>query len=370
MKTKKLINKIARLERAAHHLDCSPQQLENFISAGYFPQPRQLQFHAAARLCDLPDGPTQIGFGGARGPGKSHAALAQTALDDCRRFPDLKVLFIRRYAQTGPRTVRRPPPHTVLRNVPHRYIKSEGLLIFPNGSRISVGHIRTENDIDQYPRHRITTSSSSRKPPPSPKPKCRPCATPIAPARTSAPAIYTHNQPRRHRPRLVQKTPSSTPSATHQELDTRFVPATIEDNAVIDPDYRRKLEENTGWKLRAHRYGDWEIAAVSVPRQLQHTTSTLSSPSPFPSEWHCFMGMDYGYKHPTVFLLLAEDGDDNLYVLDEHVQSGWLPQQHAKAVHAMIERNGAHRGDPRLHIRRRRRLRPKVPIHYRRLLSR
>ena len=53
--------------------------------------------------------------------------------------------------------------------------------------------------------------------------------------------------------------------------------------------------------------------------------------------------MDYGYKHPTVFLLLAEDGDDNLYVLDEHVQSGWLPQQHAAAVKAMVERNGASR---------------------------
>ena len=347
MKTKKLINKIARLERAAHHLDCSRQQVKNFISAGYFPQPRQLEFHAAARLCDLPDGPTQIGFGGARGPGKSHAALAQTALDDCRRFPGIKVLFIRRFAKQA-REQFDDLRRTVLRNVPHRYVKSEGLLIFPNGSRISVGHIRTENDIDQflgiqYDVILIEEATSLYR-----DSKCRPCATQTAPAKTSAPRIYTTTNPGGighvwYKKRFVD------PFRTHQELDTRFIPATIEDNAVIDPDYRRKLEENTGWKLRAHRYGDWEIAAGQFLDNFNYDLHVIE-PFPIPSEWHCFMGMDYGYKHPTVFLLLAEDGDDNLYVLDEHVQSGWLPQQHAKAVHAMIERNGAHRNDPRLHI--------------------
>ena len=339
MKAKKLINKIARLERAAHHLDCSPQQVKNFISAGYFPQPRQLQFHAAARLCDLPDGPTQIGFGGARGPGKSHAALAQTALDDCRRFPDLKVLYIRRYAKQA-REQFDDLRRTVLRNVPHRYIKSEGLLIFPNGSRISVGHIRTENDIDQYLGieydviliEEATTLSET---------KMQALRDSNRTSKNFRPRIYTTTNPGGighvwYKKRFVD------PFRNHQELDTRFVPATIEDNAVIDPDYRRKLEENTGWKLRAHRYGDWEIAAGQFLDNFNYDLHVIE-PFPIPSEWHCFMGMDYGYKHPTVFLLLAEDGDDNLYVLDEHVQSGWLPQQHAKAVHAMIERNGAHR---------------------------
>ena len=124
MKSKKLIDRIARLERVAHNLDCPRQQLRNFISAGYVPQPKQLEFHAAARLCDRPDGPTQIGFGGARGPGKSHASFAQLALDDCRRIPGLKALYLRRI---------------VLRRVPHHYIRSESLVTFPNESRIVIG---------------------------------------------------------------------------------------------------------------------------------------------------------------------------------------------------------------------------------------
>ena len=99
MKSKLTIHKLAGLERTAQTLKCAPQQLKNFLSAGYVPQPKQLHFHAAARLCDLPDGPSQIGFGGARGPGKSHASFAQLALDDCRHIPGLKALYIRRSAK-------------------------------------------------------------------------------------------------------------------------------------------------------------------------------------------------------------------------------------------------------------------------------
>jgi hypothetical protein len=37
------------------------------------------------------------------------------------------------------------------------------------------------------------------------------------------------------------------------ETFTRFFPATIDDNPLVDDGYKRKLEENTGWRLRAYR---------------------------------------------------------------------------------------------------------------------
>ena len=61
---------------------CPAAQIENFIRAGIILQPRQLAASAAARLCDRPDGPTAIGYGGARGGGKSHWMLAQMGADD------------------------------------------------------------------------------------------------------------------------------------------------------------------------------------------------------------------------------------------------------------------------------------------------
>ena len=339
MKNKPKKHILDGFEKAARTLNLPTDQLENFLSAGYVPQPRQLEFHAAARLCDLPDGPTQIGFGGARGPGKSHAAFAQTALDDSRRIPDLKVLCIRRFAKQA-REQFDDLRRTVLKNVPHRYVKSEGLIIFPNDSRIVIGHIRTENDVDQFLGieydviliEETTTLSET---------KMQALRASNRTSKNFRPRIYTTTNPGGigH---VWYKKCFVDPFRNHQEHDTRFIPATIEDNLVIDPDYSRKLEQYSGWKLRAHRYGDWEIAAGQFLDNFNYDLHVIE-PFPIPSEWHCFMGMDYGYKHPTVFLLLAEDGDDNLYVLDEHVQNGWLPQQHARAVHAMIERNGAHR---------------------------
>ncbi|MGZ4964650.1 MAG: hypothetical protein ACXWC8_19010, partial [Limisphaerales bacterium] len=63
---------------------CPEDQARNFIRARVFLQQRQLVASAAARLCDLPDGPTSIGHGGARGGGKSHWLLAQMGADDCQ----------------------------------------------------------------------------------------------------------------------------------------------------------------------------------------------------------------------------------------------------------------------------------------------
>ena len=58
--------------RQACEAGCAPDQITNFLVAGVVLQPRQLAASAAARLCDEPQGPTAVGYGGARGGGKSH----------------------------------------------------------------------------------------------------------------------------------------------------------------------------------------------------------------------------------------------------------------------------------------------------------
>src|SRR3990167_3389277 len=82
----------------ARSAGCLEGQVEKFIIAGYIPYPWQWEFHAIAREADKQGGPVDIGVGGARGPGKSHAVLSQIALDDCQRVENLKCLFLR---QTG-----------------------------------------------------------------------------------------------------------------------------------------------------------------------------------------------------------------------------------------------------------------------------
>ena len=50
--------------------------------------------------------------------------------------------------------------------------------------------------------------------------------------------------------------------------------------------------------------------------------------------------MDYGFTHPSVFLLGCLDGDGNPFVVDEHAARKWLPDRHAAAVKAMLARHG------------------------------
>jgi phage terminase large subunit len=126
-----------------------------------------------------------------------------------------------------------------------------------------------------------------------------------------------------------------TPFQLGDESFTRFVPATVDDNRLVDAGYKRKLEENSGWKLRAYRYGDWDIAAGQYFSTFDRNLHVIE-PFPIPSAWWSWLAMDYGFVHPTVFVLLALDGDGNVYVVDEHVQSRWLPERHAEGVRAML----------------------------------
>src|ERR1041384_6331674 len=90
--------KYAALVREA---GCPSDQMQNFLKAGILLQPRQLVASAAARLCDRPDGPKAIGYGGARGGGKSHWLLSQMGADDCQRLPGLKCLLLRKVGKSN-----------------------------------------------------------------------------------------------------------------------------------------------------------------------------------------------------------------------------------------------------------------------------
>ena len=86
---------------AGRRAGCPKGQMDRFASADVILQERQLAASAAARLCDAPDGPMAIGYGGARGGGKIHWLLAQMGADDCQRVPGLKCLLLRKVGKAN-----------------------------------------------------------------------------------------------------------------------------------------------------------------------------------------------------------------------------------------------------------------------------
>src|SRR5512143_295282 len=134
---------------AAVNAGCPMDQTRNFAAARVWLQERQLVASAAARQCDRADGPTAIGYGGARGGGKSHWLLAQMGADDCQRVPGLKCLLLRNVAKANLEhfeDLRR----RLFVGLRHEISAYRGILTFSNGSRIIAGHFQAEKDIDAY----------------------------------------------------------------------------------------------------------------------------------------------------------------------------------------------------------------------------
>jgi phage terminase large subunit len=134
---------------AGRDAGCPGDQMANFVRAGVILQPRQLVASAAARACDAQGGPTAVGYGGARGGGKSHWLLAQMGADDCQRLPGLKCLLLRKVAKANLEhfdDLRR----RLFSGLRHDFASYRGVLNFGNGSRIIAGHYQSEGDIDAY----------------------------------------------------------------------------------------------------------------------------------------------------------------------------------------------------------------------------
>jgi len=320
---------------------CPRDQIENFLAAGVILQDRQLAASAAARLCDNPSGPTAIGYGGARGGGKSHWLLAQMGADDCQRIPGLKCLLLRKVGKSNLENfedLRR----RIFRRLPHDFTVTRGILTFENGSRIIAGHFKSESDIDAYLGLEYdvigveeATTLTARKYQDITT-CCRTSKT-LANGQTWRPRLYSTTNPGGighawYRNRFI------TPYQTKTETETRFIPAKVGDNRFHNPEYAKVLARLTGWQRRAWCDGDWDISIGQFFTNFRREIHVIDNFDETRAvEW--VAALDYGFTHYTVVLLGCRDGDGNLFIVDEHAERMWLPQRHADAIKAMLARH-------------------------------
>ncbi|MGC3956642.1 MAG: terminase family protein [Verrucomicrobiota bacterium] len=330
------MNRLEQIVAQGREANCPEEQVRNFLRAGVVLQPRQLAASAAARLCDRADGPTAIGYGGARGGGKSHWLLAQMGADDCQRVTGLKCLLLRKVGKANLEQfedLRR----RLFGKLKHEFSAYRGVLAFNNGSRIIAGHFQSEKDIDAYLGLEYdvigveeATTLTSRK--------YQDISTCCRTSKSNwRPRIYSTTNPGGvghtwYRTKFVA------PMLEQRQRDTVFVPARVGDNAFNNPEYRKVLEGLTGWQKRAWLEGDWDIAAgqfFTTFRREVHVIDDFDDTRAV--EW--FAALDYGFAHYTVVLLGCRDGDGNIFIVDEHAERLWLPQRHAAGIKAMLARH-------------------------------
>jgi phage terminase large subunit len=331
---------------AGRRAGCPQDQMLNFAAADVILQERQLLASAAARLCDKADGPTAIGYGGARGGGKSHWLLAQMGADDCQRVPGLKCLLLRKVGKANLEhfeDLRR----RLFGRLPHDFSAFRGILTFPRtGSRIIAGHFQNEKDIDAYLGLEYDEIGIEEGNTLSPR-KQQDISTCCRTSKSNwRPRIYVTVNPGGVGHNYF-RTKFIVPFRDKRETETRFIPARVDDNRFNNPEYRKVLENLTGWQRRAWLDGDWDIAAgqfFTTLRREIHVVEDFDDTRA--RDW--FAALDYGFAHYTVVLLGCTDGDGNLFVVDEHAERLWLPQRHAAAIKAMLARHKV--GDRKLEI--------------------
>ena len=319
---------------------CPRGQIRNFLEAGYVAQPKQLRFHALARLADTTR-ISEIGFGGARGPGKSHALFSQLVLDDCVRAPGIKCLYLRKVGKQAREqfeTLRR----AVLHSFPHKYNRNEGALYLDNGSIVLVGHFKDEGDVDNYlglEYDSIVVEEATTLT----KTKYQALRNTNRTSRVDwAPRIYTSTNPGGigH---VWYKQTFIDPARRNEQDRSAFVFATVEDNAFLNEEYVENLELNTGWMLRAYRFGDWDIAAGMFFDNWDEDALVHSFE---PQEhWTYWLSMDYGYVHWNVVYLMAQWGNMR-YIVHELATRQKLPEKVAGLLDGILAEYGLNKSIP------------------------
>jgi len=318
---------------AARRAGCPEDQIRNFLGRGVWLQPKQLEFAAACRDCDKPDGPIHIGLGGSRGPGKTHAIIAQMGVDDCQRFPGLKVLFLRKVAKANKEQFNdfRIKLFGALK---HNYREQRGDLEFANGSKIVIGHFKDEKDIDNYLGleydeiviEELTTLSYEK------------WKNVLSCLRTSKEGW----RPRTYASwnwggvgHVWVKQVFYDPVVEKRPTNTRFIRSTVRDNRFVNKEYRQYLESLTGWKRKSWLDGDPNFQAgqfFTTWNEKYHIIRGFDERKVV--RW--YGGLDYGWTHPTVFLLAGEMSNGELIFLDEHSASQMTVAEHSSCVFAML----------------------------------
>lgn len=331
---------VERYAKAAFDAGVPADQFRRLLQAGVVLHPQQLRACAAARRCDKPGGPTQIGFGGARGGGKSFWSMTQAAVDDLQRAPGANCLFLRKVAKAGQESAE-ALSRAVLKETPHKWNRARGRIHFPNGSQIMLGNYRHPNDVDKYLglEYEVIIVEEATTLPRATVTNIRTCNRTALPG--FRPRMYLTTNPGGVGHNWFRDEFVRSPDRDGLGEGPAFIPSRADQNPYLNEDYiRTALDPLRGWLRSAWRDGNWDISAGTFFDNWDPDVHVVD-PFEIPSNWPMWLSLDYGFQHPTVAYALARSPEDGAtYVCGEHWGKKMLPSQHASAIKGMLGRLG------------------------------
>lgn len=278
------------------------------------PNPKQREFFRATAR--------HIGYGGARGGGKSWAMRRKFVML-AMRYDGLKLLLLRR---TMPelRSNHILPLRSELLGYA-RYSQEERAFTFPNGSRLALGYCDNEGDMLQYqgqeydvigfeeacnlePDWMIFIGTCLRTTRTDFSPRIYYTCNPGGPGHAYIKRLFIDRQYKDN----------------ENPEDYVFVSASVYDNTALmgaDPGYIKQLEALPEHKRRAHLYGDWDVYDGQVFEEFRDLRehyddrcgTHVIAPFEIPAEWRIYRSFDFGYAKPFSVGWWAVDYDGRLY---------------------------------------------------------
>ena len=324
------------------------------------PSDKQIQFLEAKTK--------HIGFGGARGGGKSWA-VQDKAKRLCLKYKGIKCLIVRR---TYPELMNNHimPLQDALPRAVARYNKTEKLFKFLNGSTIKFGYCNNDKDLDQYQgaEYDIIFLDEATQLQEMWIKKIIACLRgannfPKRIYYTCNPGGASHGYFKRL---FIDKKYED----GEDPKDYTFIQSLVTDNKALmaaQPDYIKQLESLPPKLKEAWLYGRWDIfegqffedfrdtpdidlchKAGIIPEEalIQRRFTHVIEPFDIPRYWNVMRAYDFGYGKPWALTYYACDPDGTLYnFLEVYGWNGtpnegnrWTPDEQFKYV-AELERN-------------------------------
>ena len=262
-----------------------------------------------------------IGFGGARGGGKSWSVRTKAKLL-CVAWDGIKILIVRR---TFPELVNNHinPLREELHGVA-KYNKTEKVFTFPNGSSIKFGYCNNDADLDQYQgaEYDVIFLDEATQLQELWIKKITACVRGVNnfPKRI----YYTCNPGGQGHQYIKRIFIDRKYEEGEDPNDYTFIQSLVTDNKVLlesQPDYIKQLEALPPKLREAWLYGSWDIFEgqffedfMDMPdhyadRQWTH----VIDPFEIPDSWKIYRSFDWGYNKPFSCGWWAVDYDGVVY---------------------------------------------------------
>lgn len=271
-----------------------------------------------------------VGYGGARGGGKSWAVQHKGPLM-ALRYAGIKILLLRRtYKDLERNHVRVLEP--MLKGIA-RYSRQEKCFYFPNGSILELGYCASEGDVLQYQGQEYdvifideatqfteyqfeTLTACMRGANDFPKRMYLTCN----------PGGVGHEWVKR---RFISRKYRESENPD----DYEFISATVFDNEILlqsDPGYVDMLNNLSEGLRQAWRDGNWDMLAGQYFSEFDRNVHVIE-PFDIPEHWKKYRAVDYGLDC-LACLWIAVDERGDYYVYREYAESDMVISAGAKDI--------------------------------------